>query len=360
MFSKRVKPYKNTPSLVNRLMLFYSVSTISILGAISLFLYPMFLKIVEQMQGHQAYITSAQCYRKIIITLLIASLSSILFGHFIARNGLRRLREFERKIDKINAESMSERLEIQEWPTELKTLGNKFNIMLDRMQISFERLSQFSSDIAHELRTPLHNLQGITEIELVKDSHTEEHRRMLELYMQEYRHLGKLLENLLFLARSDNGQLRIEKEILNARKEILFICEYYQVLAEERGIEISCTGEAMVYADPTFFKRVISNVLSNALRHTPIKGTINITIQTQNDKTLISIQDTGEGIPSASLSRVFDRFYRADSSRSNHLGGLGLGLAIVKSILNLHQGVVRIESKVQQGTTVTLEIPLPK
>lgn len=359
MSLKHANDQGNSFSLVNRLMLFYSISTIGLLGGISLFLYPLFVKFFEHLHGHPAAVMmSALCYRKVIITLLIGSLFSILMGYLIARKGLKRLQEFEHKIDQINASSMDARLNIQEWPNELKTLGGKFNIMLDRIQSSFEQLSQFSSDIAHELRTPIHNLQGITELELVKHHHSDDQRRLLETYMVEYQHLGKLIENLLFLARSDHGNLMLDKQELEARSEIQSICDYYQILADEKNITIACEGDAKVYADLTFFKRVISNLLSNALRHTPEEGRITINIQTLGIHTYIAVHDTGEGIPKESLARVFDRFYRADSSRSSRSGGLGLGLAIVKSILNLHQGSVHIESVAPGGTTVYLQMPL--
>lgn len=190
MYWKRVNLFNlKSLSLVNKLMLFYSLSIIGILLFIGLFLYPTFLKIMEQINQIHASNITAECYEKIIIILLLTSLSTLFFSHLIAKNGLKRLREFENEMEKITIDSLHNRINLDEWPKELTSLGKKFNTMLDRIQMSFVQISQFSSDIAHELRTPVNNLRGITEIELAKDEHDEKYRHMLEKYMDEYHYL---------------------------------------------------------------------------------------------------------------------------------------------------------------------------
>lgn len=358
MFWKNVNIFKsNSLSLVTKLMLFYSLSTIGLLAAIFTFLYPTFIRLSEKMQGLEASNVTAECYGKIILTLLVSSLISIVFGYFVARQGLQRMREFENKIEQITADSLHERIDLKEWPKELKSFGKKFNMMLDRLQASFNQLSQFSSDIAHELRTPINNLRGMTEIALADKNHPDSNQILLEKYMQEYEHLSKLIENLLFLARSDHGQLGLKKEKINARDEILKICDYYQALALENSIELSCAGNANISVDSILFKRMMSNLLSNAFKYTETNGKIKINIVPHHNSTNISITDTGLGIPSEHLDKIFDRFYRVDSSRSQGSGGLGLGLAIVKSIIDLHNGKLSIESQLRVGTTVVLEFP---
>jgi two-component system heavy metal sensor histidine kinase CusS len=344
-------------SLVTKLMLLYSLSTMGLISAIGLFLYPTFIKIMEKINGNEASYITAECYEKIIITLLVGSLCAVLFGHFIARKGLNRMREFEDKMEKITANSLHERINLNEWPKELKNFGKKFNTMLDRIQVSFIQLSQFSSDIAHELRTPVNNLRGITEIALSKEKYSDEYKQILEKYMNEYHHLSKLIENLLFLARSDHGQLTLKKETINAQEEILNICDYYRAIADENKIELSCVGNAKLSADPTHFKRIISNLISNALKYTQPNGKISIHIESMDPWAKISIHDTGVGIADEHITRVFDRFYRVDSSRSSQSGGLGLGLAIVKSIVDLHNGNIVLESKLDSGTSVYLQLP---
>lgn len=353
MFWKRGKSL----SLVTKLMVFYSLSTLGILSAIALFLYPTFLKMIEQINQSQISNITLECLEKIIIVVLLSTLSVIILGHVIARKGLNRLREFENKMEQITINSLQERINLNEWPKELISLGEKFNTMLDRIESSFIQISQFSSDIAHELRTPINNLRGITEIELSKKDCNEKYREIFEKYMEEYLHLSKLIENLLFIARSDNGQVTLNKEMINAKKEILNICDYHLAIADENKIEMNCEGDAIVFADLTLFKRVINNLITNALRHTSAQGKITIKIKPTHHFVEIVVHDTGSGIADEHLTKIFDRFYRADSSRSTRSGGLGLGLAIVKSIVDLHHGKLHVESQVNHGTSLILHFP---
>lgn len=162
---------------------------------------------------------------------------------------------------------------------------------------------------------------------------------------------------MLFVARSDNGQIALNKEVIFSRKEILNICDYYQAIADENKIDIVCEGDISFLADLTLFKRVISNLIFNALKYTPHQGKITIKMKYVNQYAEISILDTGVGILPEHLSKIFDRFYRVDSSRSSLSGGLGLGLAIVKSIIELHNGKIYIESKINCGTSIHLHFP---
>lgn len=359
MFWKLGKIFQiKSVSLVAKLVIFYSISTIGILASISLFLYPTFLKMIEQINLSKATNITTECYEKLIVVLLLSTLSTIILGHMIARKGLKRLREFEDKMEQISINSLQARINLSEWPKELISLGNKFNTMLDRIQISFNQISQFSSDIAHELRTPLNNLRGITEIELSKNECDEKQKIIFEKYMNEFINLSKLIENLLFIARSDNRQITLKKEIVDARKEILNICDYYIAIADEHKIVITCEGQAFVCVDPTLFKRVISNLIANAIKYTPPNGSIKIVINELDGKIEIAIHDSGIGIPTEHLTKIFDRFYRIDSSRSSSSGGLGLGLAIVKSILDLHDGKVWAESKKNVGTSIYFNFPV--
>ena len=358
MFWKNVKSLRlKSLSLVTKLMLLYSLSTIGLLGRICVFLYPTFIKMMEQINGDQASNLTIECYERIIITLLLASLAAIVFGHIISKNGLNRLRELENKMDKITAQSLDDRIQLNEWPKELRNLADRFNGMLDRIQSSFIQLSQFSSNIAHELRTPINNLRGMTEIALIKEKSPHEYRSMLESCMSEYHDLSKLIENLLFIARSDHGEIRLKKVLIDAQEEIVHICDYYQAVADEKQILLSCIGHAKIEVEPVLFKRAISNLLSNALRYTSLNGKIIIEIQSMQRFVQIAIYDTGIGISHEHLLNIFDRFYRVDPSRSVNSGGAGLGLAIVKSIIDLHNGTIKIDSNINAGTSVYIKFP---
>lgn len=345
-------------SISAKLIILYALSTLSIFVAVCLFLYPSFATLISHLSDNTPTEIKTRCYKNIIIALLFSSLGAIALGKLVAKNGLNRLHEFSNKIQKISADSLHERIHVDDWPNELKGLGTEFNLMLNRIQTSFIQLTQFSADIAHELRSPLNNLQGITEVALAKEKLPIEYSKILESYMNEYQHLTKLVESLLFLARSDQGQLVLKKQLLNAREEVLKLVDYYQLIAEDNKIDVCCEGGASISVDVTLFKRIINNLLLNSLKYTPQNGTIKISIKSVDKQWVeISIHDTGIGIDEKHLPKIFDRFYRVDSSRSPKSGGLGLGLAIVKSIVELHLGKINIVSKPNVGTSIYMYFP---
>jgi two-component system heavy metal sensor histidine kinase CusS len=356
MFWKSVKSLqRKSLSLAAKLMVLYTISTIALMMVMGIFLYPTFAKMVSHLPTDNSI--TIECYARLAMALLLSALGAIVIGGGVAKKGLQKIKEFEDTMAKITIDSLHERINLNVWPKELIPLGERFNTMLERIETSFIQMSQFSSDIAHELRTPLNNLIGLTEIALSKKEIPEEYHSLLESNMQEYAHLTKLIENLLFLARSDHGKIKLNKTHVSARTEIFKICEYYEAMADEKGIVVVCDGDAEVFVDLLHFKRIISNLLSNALRYTE-RGNITITVKSLPNKSVeICIQDTGIGIPNEHLSQLFNRFYRVDSSRTANSGGLGLGLAIVKSILNLHHATIEIKSIVNTGTLVTLMFP---
>ena len=166
------------------------------------------------------------------------------------------------------------------------------------------------------------------------------------------------MDNLLFVARVDAARESIERKLFDARAAVEKIATFYRTLAEDRNVAIHCSGDGEIYADPVLFQRAVSNLVENALRFTPRGGTIQISIAVKPAHSEVAVSDNGCGITPEHLPRVFDRFYRADSSRGSD--GAGLGLALVKSIVDLHGGSAKIESEVNRGTTVTLTFPFPQ
>ena len=227
--------------------------------------------------------------------------------------------------------------------------------MLARLEDSFTHLSQFSADLAHELRTPISNIRGEAEVTLTRPRTSENYRNVIESITGECERLSGIVENLLFLARAEATDRQIQKDIFPVRPVIEKIASYYRTIAEERGISITNEGDGDVYADPLLFDRALSNLLDNALRFTPDRGKITIRSRSRNDRTELAVEDTGCGIAPHHLSRIFDRFYRVDSSRSSK--GTGLGLALVKSITDLHGGSATATSELNRGTTITLTFP---
>ena len=279
-------------------------------------------------------------------------------GVVVARMGMRPLSEITSAAQRIGPTQLHERIGSTHWPQELTALAEAFDGMLDRLEDSFARLSQFSSDLAHELRTPINNLMGEAEVSLSKPRTTEEYQHVLASSLEECGRLSRLIDSLLFLARAENAETELKRSTLDVRREIEAIREFYDVVAEEQGVEVAATGEGKLNADPLLFRQALGNLLSNALQYTPRGGKVLISAAPPSDGWIdISVTDTGVGIGPEHLPRIFDRFYRADRSRSQHPQGFGLGLAIVKSILTLHGGTVGITSKPGTGTTITLRFP---
>lgn len=285
----------------------------------------------------------------LIVGLLFSSMAAV----FVARRGLNPLAEMTRHIEGITATQLHEQLDPARYPEELFALAFAFNAMLSRLSKSFDQLNQFSADLAHELRTPINNLMGESEVALSRPRSSDEYQQILESNLEEYGRLSQIIETLLFLARAENTQIALHKIRLDGRAELEAACSYLEALAEEHGVRLICQGQGFLHADAQLLKRVLSNLLLNAIQHTPAGGEICSSIQSAEDGTaIISVQDSGCGISPEHLPKLFDRFYRVTSARSEE--GTGLGLAIVKSIMDLHGGKVIISSVVGRGTLVTL------
>jgi len=297
--------------------------------------------------------------RNFAVLFIMVLCGSVLGSAFIAvivtKRGLRPLREMTQSVARIGPTHLKERVTPAEWPRELKPLAIAFDDMLKRLDDSFTRLSHFSADLAHELRTPIANMIGEAQVALTRDRTAAEYRETVESTVGECERLSRIVDNLLFVARVDAAREPIARKRFDGRTAIEKIAEFYQTIAEERHITISCSGEARIYADPDLFERAVGNLLDNALRFTPEHGSIHIALSENDGQFELAVGDNGCGIAPEHLPRVFDRFYRADSSRGSD--GAGLGLALVKSIVDLHGGSAKIESEIGRGTTVTLSFP---
>ena len=300
--------------------------------------------------------------RNFAVLFVMVLCGSILASAFIAvivtKRGLRPLREMTQSVARIGPTHLKERVAPADWPRELKPLAIAFDDMLKRLDDSFTRLSQFSADLAHELRTPIANMIGEAQVALTRDRTAAEYRETIESSVGECERLSRIVDNLLFVARVDAAREPIARKRLDARAAVEKIAAFYQTVAEDHHITITCSGEGHIYADPDLFERALGNLLDNALRFTPESGSIQIALSEHDGRFEVAVSDNGRGIEPEHLPRVFDRFYRADSSRGSD--GAGLGLALVKSIVDLHGGSAIIESNVGRGTTVKLIFPLPR
>lgn len=290
------------------------------------------------------------------VALAAGFLFSLLIGHGIAHRGIRPVREMAAAVQRIRPNTLDERIHLTNLPSELSALSEAFNQTLNRLQNAFNRLSEFSSDIAHELRTPVNNMRGELEVALGRARSNAQYREVIGSALEESQRVSRLIDSLLFLARAEHPEAGVFREPLNLESEFSKLIEFYGAAACEHGIRLEANIQKNLSAnlDRQLFQRAIGNLMENALRYTPRGGSIMLDAKKTEGKLAVTVADTGAGIPEGEVDRVFDRLYRVDPARTLESGGTGLGLAIVKSITQLHGGEVHVASTVGQGTSVTL------
>jgi two-component system heavy metal sensor histidine kinase CusS len=292
---------------------------------------------------------------KLVMAVALAAVISAVLSTWIARRGIQPIREITSAAQAVTASALSERISTRTWPNELATLATEFDQMLERLEDSFERLSRFSSNIAHELRTPISNLMGETEVALGRSLTVDQYRQVLASSLEEYQRLSHLIDSLLFLARAETAHLQIHRTYFAAHESVHTVIEFYEALASESHVELTSSGEVTICGDEALFRRAISNLLSNALNHVPTGGKVAIELQSDPSGAKVMVHDDGNGVPAKDLPKLFERFYRGENSRDST--GVGLGLSIVKSIMVLHRGTIEITSELGEGTTVILRFP---
>ncbi|WP_298171848.1 heavy metal sensor histidine kinase [Acidithiobacillus sp.] len=298
-------------------------------------------------------------YRQaLLLVIALALLAAVAAGYLIARRAMRPVTRLAEIVDELGAGQLHRRVADEPWPSELRTLATNFDRLLGRLETSFNRISRFSADIAHELRTPLHILRGEAEIALSRGRSPADYQACIASAMDEYGRLSRMVDALLFLARAEQPDAQLDKPLLDSREEVAAVCAFYQAMADE--LEIALVNQAIgpVAANSGLLRRALGNLLDNALRHTPAGGLISIQTAVQPSVRQIIVSDNGTGIAPEDLPHMFDRFYCADAARLRQGQGTGLGLAIVRSIMQLHGGKAALQSALGRGTTVTLSFPI--
>jgi len=313
------------------------------------------LTLLLDITHHQHFLQRMQ--HLIWLTVGLSALATALLGAWAARSGLRPLRRMSAVARGISAQSLNARLPEAQMPAELTELAHSFNAMLGRLDDSFQRLSAFSADIAHELRTPLSNLLTHTQVTLTRPRPLEDYREALHSNLEELQWMAQLVNDMLYLAKADHGLLVPKREPLELAEEADALLEFFAPLAEEAQVSLSRDGEGRFEGDRAMLRRALSNLLDNALRFTPAAGDVRVQIAEQAKSLRVTVENSGEGISSELLPRLFDRFYRADPARqegsSEHAG---LGLAITQSIIRAHGGQIHCESD-RGWTRFVIELP---
>jgi two-component system heavy metal sensor histidine kinase CusS len=281
---------------------------------------------------------------KLWVVLALGALLTAALGWVAARRGLAPVRAMADVAQRISATRLDAHVPTAAVPAELRGLAQAFNDMVGRLADSFRQLSDFSSDLAHEMRTPISNLVTQTEVALSRTRAADEYREVLYSSLEEYARLTRMISDMLFLAKSDHGTTALQMEAVDLAAETQKLFEFFAALADERHVTLTLQGSGAIRGERLMIRRVISNLLSNAIRHTPARGEIRVTIgPLEGGNVRLAVTNPGE-IPSEHLPRLFDRFYRVDASRQRTSDGAGLGLAITKSIVQAHGGSIDVAS----------------
>lgn len=298
------------------------------------------------------------CREWIYLVLLLALLLSGGISFLIARSGTRPLKEMREMVRRITVTNLEERIPARKWPRELDAMADALNLMLDRLEDSFKRLYLSATNLSHKMRTPLTILRGEAEVALSKSRSAEELEDVIASSLEEVTRLSRLGENILFLGNAEMGNSQLERSLLDCREEAEQVVDYHAPSAEEKGITITCEGDASVMADGPLFRKLLAALVSNAVTYNASGGTVTVSLRQREPLSAeLIVTDTGIGIPASEMLKVFDRFYRIYATRHKDPHGTGLGLPMAQAIVDLHHGSISLNSIPGEGTTVTVIFP---
>lgn len=266
-------------------------------------------------------------------------------GYVTVRAGLAPLRRVSQEAQTLSPRNLAQRLEASALPLELSNLVGSFNGALDRVERAYQQLEAFNADVAHELRTPLANLIGQTQVALSRQRTARQFEDVLQSNLEELERLRTIISNMLFLTRADQGERAVDLASASIAQEALRTVEFLDFIMDEAGVRVRVQGDARACVDSSLFRRAVTNLLHNAIRHSPRGSEVVVDISSAADLARIAIHNPGPQIPAQHLPRLFDRFYRIDSVRANSGESHGLGLSIVKAIALMHRGGVFASSK---------------
>lgn len=297
-------------------------------------------------------------YRNKLFGVVLAAIAlSTLLGWVLVRRGLAPLRAMSGQISQVHPHRLHARIAQSDWPAELRVLALTFDDLMARIARSFEQLSRFSSDLAHEFRSPINNLVAAASVTLGRARSPVEYQDTLEVVVEEGERLSRMVSSMLFLARADNAKQQVRSQQVSTATEFGKLVDFFDIVAEEHGVTLHAQGDMALAADPMLLRQALSNLVANALRHSERGGHITLRARPVGPAVALDVIDDGCGIAAEHLPKLFDRFYRVDAARSAP-DSTGLGLSVVRSIAELHGGSVSVSSTPGQGTTFTLLFPV--
>lgn len=277
-------------------------------------------------------------------------------GWLAVWRGLAPLKSLREEAASITANRLDRRLDEQAFPVELTDLARALNNMLARLEASFRRLQDFSSDLAHELRTPVSNLLTEAQVALSQPRSKEEYQTVLASGIEEYERLARMISDMLFLAQADDGRVVPHRETVDLGQQARELADFFDALAESQGVRLTTEGEAWVTGDALMLRRALANLMSNAIRHATAGGFVRVELTADKHTVRTRVENSGTAIAAEHLPRLFDRFYRVDPARSRAGEGAGLGLAITRAIVEAHGGSIGVRC---EPGLVCFEILLP-
>jgi two-component system heavy metal sensor histidine kinase CusS len=275
-----------------------------------------------------------------IVGVLMASA----LGYWVARIGLKPLIKLSHEAQRLAPPLRAGRLRLSPLPPELEQFVDSFNSTLERVEQAYSRLESFNADVAHELRSPLTNLIGQTQVALTRGRSAEHYFEVLQSNLEELERLRSIINDMLFLASADQGNKATKLTSTSLADEVATTLEYLDFILEDAQVEVQVSGDALVQIEVAHLRRALINLLSNAVQHTRAGQVIEVRIEVEEHQVSIGVANPGSPIASEHLPRLFERFYRVDASRSNSGNNHGLGLAIVKAIALMHGGDVFVRS----------------
>jgi len=297
--------------------------------------------------------------RAIFISLPLMLALAGIGGYALSTRSLAPLAWMADQARRITGSNLDTRLDIPNPAEELAVLVLAFNELLSRLDQTFESMRRFVADASHELRTPISVIRGEADVALSQDRSSAEYQQSMAIVLDESRRLSRLVDDLLNLARADAGHVKLQFRDFYLNDLLADCCRAAQTLAAARKIAIECrpTADLQFRGDEELLRRLVMNLLDNAIRYTPAGGKVDVALETGGDQVRIRVSDTGAGIPEEAAPHIFERFYRADKARSRQEGGFGLGLAIVKWIAESHNGAVELTSRNGGGSAFTVTLP---
>ena len=286
-----------------------------------------------------------------------------LFGWFSAGRALRPVSDVANAAQQITGSRLNTRIPERGAGDELDHLIGTFNGMVARLEQSFAQIRQFSTDVSHELRTPLTVIRGHLEVAIMTAQTTEQYQDAIHTALQDVERLSHVVRALLQLSQAESGQLTLNRAPLDIAGTVKVMSEHLALAAEDKGQElvVDCPGPAMALADRVQIERLVTNLLTNAIKYTPIGGHIKLTVRNDTGMVVLRVSDTGQGIPREHLPHIFDRFYRvpagASPSGASPEKGLGLGLSFVSWIVKAHEGAIEVESEPGRGSSFVVSLP---